>query len=141
MPRVDCLRSVQIERTPRVTQLEGLFDIPPAQRSERRWQVDLPLEQRDWRIGLIVGPSGSGKSTLARELFGESVVTGYDWPAKRSLVDGFPREMGIREITALLSSVAAVGSAGGGGVNCHSIRPSRNRMGTQYRPKRTAMPA
>jgi ABC-type ATPase involved in cell division/GNAT superfamily N-acetyltransferase len=105
MPRVDCLRSVEIERTPRVTQLEGLFDIPPAQRSERRWQVELPLEQRDWRIGLIVGPSGSGKSTLARELFGESVVTGYDWPAQKSLVDGFPREMGIREITALLSSV------------------------------------
>ena len=29
----------------------------------------------------------------------------------------------------------------GGGANCHSSRPSRNRIGTQNRPKRTAMPA
>src|SRR6202044_485573 len=71
MPSVDCLRRVPIKRTPRVKQLEVLFDVPPAQTSERRWRVSLPLEERDWNLGLIVGPSGCGKSTLARELFGD----------------------------------------------------------------------
>lgn len=104
MPRVDVVRSSPIERTPRVMQLEGLFDVPPAQRSEERWSAVLPLEEREWSIGAIVGPSGAGKSTLARELFGTAIVD-YDWPAGKSVVDGFPRAMGIKEITALLSSV------------------------------------
>jgi GNAT superfamily N-acetyltransferase len=105
MPRVDCVRRVAVQRSPRVMQLEGLFDLPPALESERRWQVELPLESRDWQLGLIVGPSGCGKSTLARELFGKAVVAGYDWPANRALVDAFPATLGIREITGLLSSV------------------------------------
>ncbi len=105
MPRVDCLKSSLILRTPRVAQLEGLFDIPPSQRSEQRWTVELPIEERPWQIGLIVGPSGCGKSTLARELFGSAIVSGYDWPPDRSLVDGFPASLGIKEITGLLSSV------------------------------------
>ena len=86
-------------------QLEGLFDIPPAKRSELSWRVNLPIEEKTWQLGLIVGPSGCGKSTLARELFGKHLVSGYDWPTDRSLVDGFPAEMSIKEITLLLSSV------------------------------------
>jgi len=54
---------------------------------------------------LIVGPSGCGKTTLAKELFGDGIVQGYDWPANQSVVDGFPDKLGIREITALLSKV------------------------------------
>ena len=105
MPRVDCVRTVKIHRSPRVLQLEGIFDVPPTQQSESRWSVNLPLEDRDWQIGLIVGPSGCGKSTLAQELFGLALVARFDWPADRSIVDGFPAGMSIKEITGLLSSV------------------------------------
>jgi energy-coupling factor transporter ATP-binding protein EcfA2 len=94
-----------VERTPRVLQLEGLFEIPPTQRSEQTWEINLPLGDAPWQIGLIVGPSGSGKTTVARELFGQQMVAGYDWPEDRSLVDGFPAGLAIKEITALLSSV------------------------------------
>jgi hypothetical protein len=51
------------------------------------------------------GPSGSGKSSVAGDLFGEAVVGAYGWPSDRSVVDGFPAGMGVKEITALLSSV------------------------------------
>lgn len=105
MPRVDYVRETPIIRTPRVMQLEGLFDIPPANRSAYHTTLDLPLDSQSWNIGLIVGPSGSGKSTLARELFGPDLITGFDWPGDQSIVDGFPRSMGIKEITGLLSSV------------------------------------
>jgi energy-coupling factor transporter ATP-binding protein EcfA2 len=97
-------RSVPVQRTGRVLQLESLFDVPPSEQSARTWSVELPLEF-DWRIGLVVGPSGSGKSTVARELFAPDLVEGYDWPADRAVVDGFPSDLGIKDITAALSSV------------------------------------
>lgn len=105
MPSADIVRSSDIVRSARVVQLEGLFDVPPAKRSEKRWTVNLPITEREWRVGLIVGASGSGKSTVARELFGNHMVSGYDWPADRSIVDAFPASLGIKEITGLLSSV------------------------------------
>jgi hypothetical protein len=82
-----------------------MFDVPPAERSAVRWDATLPLEERDWQIGLIVGPSGCGKSTLARELFPESMIDGFNWPPDRSIVDAFPVSMGIKDIVGLLSSV------------------------------------
>lgn len=105
MPCIDVVRDSAVVRTPRVMQLEGLFDLPPAERSELRWSVNLPIEERPWNVGLIVGPSGAGKSTIARELFGDAVVTGFDWPEGKSLVDGFPAGMSVKEIAELLSSV------------------------------------
>jgi energy-coupling factor transporter ATP-binding protein EcfA2 len=90
-------------------QLEGMFDVPPSQRSEREWLVDLPIEDRPWQIGLIVGASGSGKTTLAREAFKSvpfvSANVGYEWPSDKSIVDAFPPELSIKDVTASLSSV------------------------------------
>ena len=105
MPFIECVRSVPVNRSARVKQLEGMFDVPPSEQSARRWRVNLPLEEHDWRVGLIVGPSGCGKSTIAGELFPHALVSGYDWPPDRAIVDAFPRGMGIGEISGLLSSV------------------------------------
>ncbi len=94
----------KIMKTPRVMQVEGLFDVPPSERSEQAWEVSLPLDEREWNVGLIVGPSGCGKSTIARKFFGKHLCAGFDWPTNKSILDGFP-EMPIKEITELLSSV------------------------------------
>jgi len=96
---------VDIQRTARVQQLEGLFAVPPSKRAELQWDVDLPLDAQPWNIGLIVGPSGSGKTTVTRALWPEYLARSYDWPADRSVLDGFPQSMGIKEIIDLLSSV------------------------------------
>jgi ABC-type thiamine transport system ATPase subunit len=98
-------RCTKIVRTPRVQQLEGMFDVPPAEQASLEWSVDLPLAEKEWNVGLIVGPSGCGKSTIARELFAAQYVAGFDWPDDRSILDGFPAGMGIKDITLLLSSV------------------------------------
>lgn len=98
-------RSVPVVASGRVLQMRGIFDVPSAKTSDINWEVNLPIEDRPWNVGLIVGPSGCGKSTVARELFGDQVIAGYDWPADRSILDAFPAEMGIKEITGLLSSV------------------------------------
>jgi len=103
VPRIDLVRSCPVERTARVMQVEGMFDMRSETNSVRRWSVDLPIDDRPWNIGLIVGPSGCGKSSLAERLFGPP--TQLEWPESKSIVDAFPSTMGIRDVTGLLSSV------------------------------------
>lgn len=105
MPVFDLVVGVDVQRTPRVLQLEGLFDVAPSKRSEQAWHVELPFDEKPWQVGLIVGPSGSGKSTLAREAFAAGLIAAYEWPPEKSVVDGFPGDLGIKDITAALSSV------------------------------------
>jgi GNAT superfamily N-acetyltransferase len=98
-------RSSSIERTPRVLQLQGLFDVPIEQKSSLTWSVRLPLQEKPWNVGLIVGPSGCGKSTIARELWPREYVRGFKWARSKSVLDSFPGDLSIKEITLLLSSV------------------------------------
>lgn len=87
-------------------QLEGMFDIPHADESVVEIPNNVPnLDTTEWNIGLIVGPSGCGKTTVARESFGSLLDQEMEWPHDRSCVDAFPEEMGIRDVTQLLSSV------------------------------------
>ena len=55
--------------TPRVMQVRGMFDLAEEKASTVEWEVDLPLSERSWNIGLITGPSGCGKSTIAKTLW------------------------------------------------------------------------
>jgi ABC-type lipoprotein export system ATPase subunit len=97
-------RSIDVVQTSRLKQMAGLFDVTPAKVSTQSWDVELQLPEK-WHVGAIVGPSGAGKSTVARELFGDSLVSGWPWPDDKSILDGFPAKMSIKDITALLSSV------------------------------------
>lgn len=103
--RAAIVKRIPVNRTPRVQQVEGLFDLAAAPDSVVRWDVSLPLHERPWAIGAIIGASGTGKTTIARSLFGESLVSGFDWPENKSVLDAFPAGMSIVEITMLLSSV------------------------------------
>lgn len=94
-----------LDPSPRVLQARGLFDLAEEKTSRLQWNVSLPLEERPWLIGLITGPSGCGKSTIARRLWPDSVGWRHDWNERASILDGFPASLGIKEITALLSSV------------------------------------
>jgi ABC-type lipoprotein export system ATPase subunit len=97
--------SSDVKRSARVVQMEGIFDVAPSKRSECRWEVELPIEARDWNIGLIVGPSGCGKSTIARKLWPAELAAHYGWPSDQSILDAFPEPMSVKDIIELLSSV------------------------------------
>jgi ABC-type glutathione transport system ATPase component len=50
--------------------------------------ADIPIDDNDWRIGLIVGPSGSGKTSMGRRIFGEEAFYApTDWPHDKPIVD------------------------------------------------------
>jgi ABC-type lipoprotein export system ATPase subunit/GNAT superfamily N-acetyltransferase len=102
---VNIVRETPIERTPRVQQIEGIFELTSSTVSREEWTVDLPLEEKDWNVGLIVGPSGSGKSTIAREIFGNTLMESFSWEKGKALVDSFPEHQSIKDISFALSSV------------------------------------
>ena len=104
MSSVNIVRESKIIKTPRVMQLEGIFDVPPSEKSAESWTVNLELPEK-WNVGLIVGASGSGKTTVARELFGDNLISGFEWSKDKSILDDFPEEMSIKDICGLLSSV------------------------------------
>lgn len=94
-----------VVRTARVMQMEGIFDVPPSKRASLEWDVDLPLADRAWQIGLVVGPSGSGKTTVAKNLWPTELTTGFDWDERNSILDSFPSAMSVREVVEILNSV------------------------------------
>lgn len=98
----------EIERTPRVMQLEGMFDLSPSKFSVTEIPFNFPdLSEREWNVGLIVGPSGAGKSTIAQKMFNQELHNSEDmkWAGNKAVIDNFPNDMSIKDITEILSSV------------------------------------
>lgn len=92
----------------RVQQAAGMFDVPLAEKSVERFEVELPERDEAWDVGLIVGPSGSGKSTVAERFFGDCLYRGgqqtNQWPADRAVVDSFGQTP-LRQVIELLTAV------------------------------------
>ncbi len=94
----------------RVAHVQSLFDLPVQARRSVAWQLNLPLTERAWSIGLILGPSGSGKSMVARQLFPPGTEHCWldpvsAWPEQQAVVDGFPVEMSLPQIVHWLGAV------------------------------------
>lgn len=72
-----------------------------------RHTAELPIENMDWKIGLIVGASGSGKSSIGAEIFGREAV--YDlyagWARDMPIVDCIAPNGDFDAVTASLSAV------------------------------------
>ena len=67
--------------------------------------ADLPIENNDWKIGLIVGPSGSGKTSIGSRVFGRIHDLYAGWDAGQPIVDCIAPEKTLSEVTAALSAV------------------------------------
>ena len=104
MPTVDVLKSVEGELSTRAMQVCGMFDCPPKEKQELRWQINVPIEDRPWSVGLIVGASGSGKTVCANALFPNEMRVKHQWTAA-SVIDDFPKSASIESIVQCLSSV------------------------------------
>jgi len=94
----------QIKRTGRAAQIAGMFDYELRDAQEITWQHNLPIEDHEWGVGLIVGPSGSGKSVLARDLWGDHVHESFAW-GEDAIVESFDREISMSEITSTFTAV------------------------------------
>jgi GNAT superfamily N-acetyltransferase len=69
-------------------------------------EADLAIDDREWKLGLIVGPSGSGKTSMGRQLFGpEALYSPSDWPADRPIIDAIAPEGDFNAVTGALAAV------------------------------------
>jgi len=74
-----------------------------------QWQhtAELPIENMDWQIGLIVGRSGSGKSSIGKAMF--PGVPLYDlyagWNEDRPIIDDICPDGDFDAVTGALSAV------------------------------------
>lgn len=97
-PDVDTFRAAAVRSLFNVSKLTAMgFDAA----------VEMPLEERPWRVGLIVGPSGSGKTSIGSAVWPElGVHQGYDWPADRPIVDAVADSgRSLDDVTGALASV------------------------------------
>ncbi len=69
-------------------------------------EAEIPIESREWSLGLIVGPSGSGKTSLGREFFGGGAIYNPDdWPGDKPVIDAIAPDGDFNQVTAALSGV------------------------------------
>ena len=55
----------------------------------KEFDVNIPIEDIKWNVGLIVGASGTGKTTIARQVFKDfRFFDGFKWAGK-SIIDDF----------------------------------------------------
>lgn len=104
MPALDlvvrCVPSTSI----RARQVSAMFDVPPSAEDILEWRGNLPLDERAWNVGLIVGPSGAGKSTIAKHLFGDDLMSAFEWTGA-SVLDDFDASLSLETITNVCSAV------------------------------------
>lgn len=102
MPSFDIVKSCDIDKTYRIARIMGDYDVKLDHAQEHfTGSFELP---DDWQIGVIWGGSGTGKTTIARELFGDNMITGFEYTAK-SVVDDMPKNCDMAEIEKMFYSV------------------------------------
>lgn len=67
--------------------------------------ADLPIEDQDWRIGVVVGPSGSGKTSIGERIFGAGAMRRPRWPKAAPIIDAITPRAPFDEVPAALSAV------------------------------------
>src|ERR1035438_4564224 len=102
MPSIDFTVESDIELTIRVQQLSAMFDCPAQDKCRIEFKGEMPVEDFDWNVGLIVGPFGCGKSSILNRVFGKP--GDFQWGAK-SVIDDFPKGISISQIAEICQSV------------------------------------
>ncbi len=104
MPSSKFVVEARVSKSFRVDKIKGMFDYD-LDVVRKEFDVDIPIDDEDWNIGLIVGASGSGKTTIAREVFKDfELFSGFEW-SDNSVVDDFDVKFTPKQITEALSKV------------------------------------
>ena len=68
--------------------------------------ADLPVDDSEWSLGLIVGPSGSGKTSIGKRFWDEDIIDDFSgWPDDRPVIDAIAPDGDFNDVTASLAAV------------------------------------
>lgn len=91
------------ELTYRVKSIIGKFDLQTEKFIEN-FNGEINLDNKDWKIGLIVGNSGTGKTTIGKQLFKDFYITNFNYKEK-SIIDDMPENNDVDKIVRTFNSV------------------------------------
>ena len=100
--KLDINVSSECSNSIRSQQLGAMFEVPMQEKLSVSIQGNLPIEDKDWSVGLIVGPSGCGKSLTLNNLFGSPLD--LQWSSS-ALIDNFSLDQSMEDIVNALKSV------------------------------------
>ena len=104
MPSSKFVIKTKVPESFRVNKVKGMFDCD-FQEIVKEFDVNIPIEDKEWNVGLIVGSSGTGKSTIIREMFKDyNVFESFEWKSE-SIIDDFDKNFTPKQITEILSKV------------------------------------
>lgn len=67
--------------------------------------AELPIDDGNWHVGVVVGPSGSGKTSIGERLFGPRAIWKPRWPKDAPIVDAIAPDAPFDTVPAALSAV------------------------------------
>ena len=104
MPSSKFIVESKVGESFRINKVKGMFDCQ-IDSVKKEFDVNIPIENMKWNVGLIVGASGTGKTTIAKEVFKEyELFKGFEWNGD-SVLDDFNGDFTAKEITEILSKV------------------------------------
>lgn len=92
----------KVDKTFRVSKIMADFDVDP-KHSNEHFEGDFDLPEK-WNVGIIVGKSGTGKTTIAKDVFGEELISGFEYKHK-SVIDDMPKNKSVEDISKAFYSV------------------------------------
>ena len=92
----------EVDKTFRGSKVMADFDVDP-KHSNEHFEGDFDLPEK-WNVGIIVGKSGTGKTTIAKDMFGEELISGFEYKNK-SVIDDMPKNRSVEDISRAFYSV------------------------------------
>ena len=68
MPNFNHVIETEYKPTFRTEKVVGMFDVPATDKLRKEWQINMPIEEKDWQIGLIVGALNINKKNTTEFL-------------------------------------------------------------------------
>lgn len=86
--------------TYRAERVKSLFNVETG--ANFALDADLPIDDNDWKVGVVVGPSGSGKSSIGAKM---GKFYNPRWPKDRPIIDAIAPGGDFNAVTGALSAV------------------------------------
>lgn len=103
--KIEILNSCKDFNSYRASRVKSLFNAESG--CEFKHTAELPIEEQDWSIGLIVGPSGSGKTSIGSAIFGGGRLHDLyaGWDSDKPIVDCIDPSGDFNVVTGALAAV------------------------------------